>query len=153
MSYYYYCPICGTTLQFKMDHCRYCKSGLPYHESKRNTDYYKEKAKQLYKDQQKWKDVLYNEEIKRNPVFDSSLYEYAKTKEARDSAINQFNEEFRQKERQESEEKNKPKCPTCSSTSIKRISGMKRAFHGYAFGIFSKTAFSQFECQNCGYKW
>ena len=151
MSYFYYCPVCGTTLYFKTDHCRYCKSGLPYHESKRNAEYYKEKAMQLYKDSRKWEDVLYNEEIKRNPIFELQMYEYAKTKEASDSAFDQFNNEFRQK--RELQNENVPKCPTCNSSNIKKISGMKRSIHGYAFGLFSKTATSQFECNNCGYKW
>lgn len=153
MSNFYYCPICGTILYYQLDHCRYCKSGLHYHKSKRNTDYYIERARQLYKDPQKWQDVLYNEEIKRNPIFDLKMAEYVKTDGAKESAIRQFNDEFRQESKAENHDKNAPKCPTCSSTDIKRISGMKRALHGYAFGIFSKTAFSQFECQHCGYKW
>ncbi len=48
---------------------------------------------------------------------------------------------------------NIPKCPTCQSPNIKRISGIKKAVHGCAFGVLSKTARSQFECNNCGYKW
>lgn len=48
---------------------------------------------------------------------------------------------------------NVPRCPTCGSTKIKRISALNRAAHGYAFGLFSKTARSQFCCQNCNYKW
>lgn len=48
---------------------------------------------------------------------------------------------------------NIPKCPTCQSTDIKKISSAKRVTHGLTFGLLSKTAFSQFECKNCGYKW
>lgn len=48
---------------------------------------------------------------------------------------------------------NLPKCPTCQSTNITKISGAKRTAHGVAFGLFSNTARSQFECKNCGYKW
>lgn len=46
-----------------------------------------------------------------------------------------------------------PQCPTCKSYSVKKISGIKRAAYGSMFGLFSKTAKSQFECKNCGYKW
>lgn len=46
-----------------------------------------------------------------------------------------------------------PKCPTCSSTKVKRISGTAKAAGAVAFGLFSKTARSQFKCENCGYKW
>ena len=49
-------------------------------------------------------------------------------------------------------DKNLPKCPLCQSTNIKQISVAKRAAHGYAFGLFSNTARSQWECLNCGNK-
>ena len=43
-------------------------------------------------------------------------------------------------------------CPVCNSTNVKPISTVARAVHGVAFGLFSKTARSQFECKSCGYK-
>lgn len=46
-----------------------------------------------------------------------------------------------------------PHCPTCNSTNIKRISAASKAVGVGLFGIFSKTARSQFECKDCGYKW
>ena len=46
-----------------------------------------------------------------------------------------------------------PTCPTCGSTNVQKISGLSRAAHGYMFGLFSKTAKSQFCCKSCGYKW
>ena len=48
---------------------------------------------------------------------------------------------------------NIPKCPTCNSINIEKISDIKRATHGLTFGLLSKTAQSQFQCKNCGYKW
>lgn len=45
------------------------------------------------------------------------------------------------------------KCPTCNSRNVKRISGAAKAAGATMFGLFSKTARSQFECENCGYKW
>ena len=46
-----------------------------------------------------------------------------------------------------------PKCPICSSPNIHKISIPKRAVRGAMFGLFSKTARSQWECKNCGNKW
>ena len=46
-----------------------------------------------------------------------------------------------------------PKCPTCGSTNIQKISGVSKAVGAVAFGLFSKTAKSQFKCLNCDYKW
>lgn len=48
---------------------------------------------------------------------------------------------------------NIPECPTCGSTNIKKISTSSKVFGAAMFGLFSKTARSQFECQNCHYKW
>ena len=46
-----------------------------------------------------------------------------------------------------------PKCPICQSPNIKKLTVTKRAVHGAAFGLFSKTARSQWECNDCGNKW
>ena len=48
---------------------------------------------------------------------------------------------------------NIPKCPTCGSTNIEKISSLNKAAGAVMFGLFSKTAKSQFKCNNCGYKW
>ena len=48
---------------------------------------------------------------------------------------------------------NIPKCPTCGSTDLKKISTTSKVAGAAMFGLFSKTARSQFECKNCGYKW
>lgn len=54
---------------------------------------------------------------------------------------------------QPSKQQSTPHCPTCNSTNIKRISAASKAVGVGLFGIFSKTARSQFECKDCGYKW
>lgn len=48
---------------------------------------------------------------------------------------------------------NKPKCPTCGSTNIKKIGGVERGVSIWAFGIFSKKINKTFKCGNCGYTW
>lgn len=48
---------------------------------------------------------------------------------------------------------NIPRCPVCRSPEIQKIGAGKRAVHGAAFGLFSKTARSQWECKHCGNKW
>ena len=45
-----------------------------------------------------------------------------------------------------------PKCPVCQSPNISKLSTVNRAAHGFAFGLFSKTARSQWVCSNCGNK-
>ena len=46
-----------------------------------------------------------------------------------------------------------PKCPTCQSTNIRKMSGVERGVSIYTFGIFSKKINKTFKCQNCGYTW
>ena len=48
---------------------------------------------------------------------------------------------------------NKPKCPTCGSTNIKKIGGIERGASIAAFGIFCKKINKTFKCCNCGYTW
>ena len=48
---------------------------------------------------------------------------------------------------------NKPKCPTCGSTNIRKIGGIERGASIAAFGIFSKKINKTFKCNNCGYTW
>ena len=46
-----------------------------------------------------------------------------------------------------------PRCPTCQSTNIQKISLASKAVGGYMFGIFSSNVRNTFKCNNCGYKW
>lgn len=46
-----------------------------------------------------------------------------------------------------------PKCPTCQSTNLKKISGTKRWISTGLFGLASSNIGKTFECRSCGYKW
>jgi len=50
-------------------------------------------------------------------------------------------------------QQNIPKCPTCQSTNIQRISGLERGTSIGLFGLFSKKINKSFKCNNCGYTW
>lgn len=152
MSKCYYCPICGIVSTSENEECNYCDSEIGYFESKRDIEYYKSRARKLYNDQIHWRKVVVEEEAKNNSLFEIDQYNFSHSEDGIDKVTRKTIRQSIQ-EINNPDKNNIPKCPTCNSANIKRISGMKRAFHGYAFGIFSKTAFSQFECQNCGYKW
>lgn len=53
----------------------------------------------------------------------------------------------------QAEDKNVPKCPTCGSTNIKKISAGSRWLSTGLFGISSGKMCKSMECRNCGYKW
>lgn len=48
---------------------------------------------------------------------------------------------------------NIPKCPTCGSPNIKKISLTSKAVGGVMFGLFSSNVRKTMHCKNCGYKW
>lgn len=132
MGVYYYCPYCGTAQLKNALFCNHCRTTTDMIPSKLDSEYYRQKSVQKYGDYTHWKEFLLSE-AKENPLFDE-------------------NKLINPPQPQTKTQPNTPKCPTCNSTNIKKISSLSRAAHGYAFGLFSKTARSQFECENCGMK-
>lgn len=50
-------------------------------------------------------------------------------------------------------QQNKPKCPTCQSTNLKKISATSKVVNTAMFGIFGTKRHKTFHCNNCGYEW
>lgn len=48
---------------------------------------------------------------------------------------------------------NRPKCPTCGSTNIEKISVGKKIGGSFLFGIFSSDVRNTMHCKDCGAKW
>ena len=46
-----------------------------------------------------------------------------------------------------------PKCPTCGSTKIKRISASSKVGNIMLFGLLGNKRKKQFHCNNCRYEW
>lgn len=80
-------------------------------------------------------------ELKKNDIIEYNL------------KMTQFRNQVEQQKNSSQASSNKIKCPTCNSTKVKRISGTAKVAGAVAFGLFSKTARSQFQCEKCGYKW
>lgn len=53
----------------------------------------------------------------------------------------------------QTEQFNVPKCPTCGSTNIKKISATKRYVSTGLFGLASSDLGHTQQCNDCGYKW
>lgn len=49
--------------------------------------------------------------------------------------------------------RNVPRCPTCNSENITKISVGSKVAGGAMFGIFSSNVRKSYKCNNCGYKW
>lgn len=52
-----------------------------------------------------------------------------------------------------SHQPNVPHCPTCGSTNVQKISGMKRWLSVGLFGLASSDVGKTMVCKKCGYKW
>lgn len=61
--------------------------------------------------------------------------------------------QFKQSLPQTTETDNAPKCPTCGSTNIKKISGGKRWLTTGIFGLASSDVGKTMQCNSCGAKW
>lgn len=46
-----------------------------------------------------------------------------------------------------------PKCPTCQSTDIQKMSGFERGVSIFGLGLFSKKINKTYKCNQCGYMW
>lgn len=48
---------------------------------------------------------------------------------------------------------NKPKCPTCQSMNLKKISTTSKVVNTAVWGIFGTKRHKTFHCNNCRYEW
>ena len=162
-----YCPICGeyyiiggTSIAhcFPDNICRRCKNYITPQISLHESLYYSDRAEEKYGDAyyddriEKKREILIEEEVKYNPLFNPNTTEH--------NAAEAFEERERIAKQQAQErlrlanlKASLPECPTCHSTDVKRISDARKVAGALMFGLFSKTAKSQFQCNNCGYKW
>lgn len=119
-------------------------------------------------------DDFFNNVVVNNPDFSPAVRErmlkdrewkanYEKEKEEKEQKKQKEQEEMRAKRRAEREpyetyypqlaSNPKPKCPTCGSTNVEKISTLNRAVSIGIVGLASDKIGKQFCCKNCGYKW
>lgn len=155
------CPECGKEISSKSKACIHC--GYPISE-----DY---ELLQIANQQEELENQIPNfDHDKICPVCKAQMFEYEKDRGVVACQVCGYviatNEyiatKWREKRKQEIDNKDnstpspstpQPHCPTCGSTNVKRISAASKVAGAYAFGLFSKTAKSQFKCGDCGYKW
>ena len=137
--YYGYCPKCGnvTFIETKNEKCNCCNTNLlptPY----TMNEYLFGNSIDVNIDKK-----IFDEYIKGNSQFDEELYRSRINKEKL----------LQQATFDKQRESNKPKCPTCGSTNVEKISTTKKAIGFVAVGVFSSNFGKTMHCKNCGYKW
>ena len=156
------CPNCGCPMEICMqgdadyfsdvnvngkEFCPVCSQEInPFYGNKSYTDDNgKRHTEYLCKFCRSWVTPLSSlknfQEVLNNPLFNHDKYEQSLSMALRNKSINDNKNDLL------------PKCPTCGSTNIEKISTLSKATGAYMFGLLSKTARSQFKCKNCGYKW
>lgn len=150
-----FCPYCCQICSENATKCKSCKNDVTnlLIKSKHEYEYYLDKTLDIpdfFGFSSSYFNDLVREEIKDNPLYNdelSHIIEKQKEQIINEKATQAFKQQTQQAEA------NIPKCPTCGSTDLEKISDLKKATHWLAFGLLSKTARSQFRCKKCGYKW
>lgn len=91
-------------------------------------------------------------EISNEPSFMSAMDEL-KSKDIIEFNLKMSQFKSQVNQQKATEKSNVPKCPTCGSTNIEKISVGKKALGGAMFGIFSSNIRNTMHCKNCGAKW
>ncbi|MBQ2882455.1 MAG: hypothetical protein IJE43_01575 [Alphaproteobacteria bacterium] len=139
-----YCTKCGETNDFCEKKCSFCSSVdfLPVPE--KYVSYIADVVPILNKD---LKNEFIEEVVKKSPNFDQNAFDKIPQIIAARKEINEI-------VKVEMKESNLvPKCITCGSTNIKKISVTSKAGSVALWGIFSQKVKKQFHCNSCGYEW
>ena len=142
-----YCPVCGFVACFgQWDTCIECHADL-IDTGKELDAYYAELNTQTPE--------IVQEYIRKNCIYNMSDFNIQKENERLKSVQDLETHIKESHNRSEAKiQNNIPKCPTCESSDIEKISGMNKVGSGALFGIFSLGHISKtFKCKNCGYKW
>lgn len=141
------CPECGKEISNKAKCCIHC--GYPLDEISSNE--YKDI---LTRECLNEKEDTHNFSQKINSSFDKINYTQKQPETLRD-LVQKRDSETKNIEIIESQPipKSIPKCPTCGSTDISKISTASKAVSVGLFGIFSSKIRKQFHCNSCKYEW
>lgn len=140
----YYCDKCGNLGDEFTKKC-YCCDNSPL-----------KPIPNEYIDNFRWRDgdgkqAFIEEVVKTSPNLDQYLFEH------KDEIIKAKNDDMNAKmaigKAYREEQSRVPKCPTCQSTNIRKMSGVETGTSIWAFGLFSRKINKTFKCNNCGYTW
>lgn len=149
------CPECNKEISDQSENCINCGYKLPKQEPKFQGIYCPKCLKVGYKTSiimcplchVEFKDSLYgthrevydytesHPELKQSPEFSEEAYQ---------RRINYVPYNY---------SNSSSKCPTCSSTNIRKINGVERMVSTGFFGLASKKIGKSFKCNNCDYTW
>lgn len=136
----YYCEKCGGTDVLDCDVCVQCGSHNSY---KPVPDEYVDD----YAIKDSIKEQFIENIVKPSPNFDQECW----NRREAFKEIQKHNEELLRNNKVK--QANVPKCPTCQSTNLKKITVTSKAMNTALFGLFGTKRHKTFHCNNCGYEW
>ena len=92
-------------------------------------------------------DEFYEKLVKSSPTFDQSCWDRRMENRKRSD------EERYKRMSAEKQQANLPRCPTCSSTNLRKVSTTSKVVNTALFGILGTKRHKTFHCNNCGYEW
>lgn len=136
----YYCEKCGGTGVLDFDVCVQCGSHNSY-----------KSVPDEYVDDYAIKDDLKAEFVekivKSSPNFEQECWDRREAFKE----IQKHNDELLENDKVK--QANVPKCPTCQSANLKKITATSKAMNTAMFGLFGTKRHKTFHCDNCGYEW
>lgn len=150
-----YCPECKHNFSDGFDECVYCGSEL-VEGTIETEDIQTDTDKPIYKMSdaeilEKYSD--YRKRIEEQTGHNMTDAEFlCGIKEARRDSLSHKADKY-MRNIQEANAVNIPKCPTCQSTDIKKVSTMSKASSVALWGLFSQKVKKQWHCNNCGSEW
>lgn len=155
MSKIWYCSTCGSVFDKPNANCSKCNAQIRLKRAKQELECYQKQYLEKYEHQtnkfgeyedllngsnlDEWYFPLFIEEIRLSGCFNPNLFKEHNNRKAHIAKTKST--------------QYIPKCPVCQSPKIEKISTADRIVHGATFGLYSKTARSQWRCNNCGNLW
>ena len=133
------CENCGTISEFSEGKCKNCNNSKIIDLGKTTEEWFKLNSNQ-------------KESIIKN-VLSLSDETYDLIQEAWRNNKKSIQPTARPISSRSSQQTNIPKCPTCGSTNIKRITTANRAVSVLTLGIISGKIGKNYECLDCKAKW
>ncbi len=147
---YYYCKKCGMVTSKWSDEdklCDHCRASMyPVPEK-----YIQNNEILTDKELDSIAIVIREELVKPSPEFDQELFDHLEEFEA--WQMNKTESDWQKIKATQQKQSYVPKCPTCGSPNIEKISLTSKAIGGALFGLFSSNVRKTMHCKNCGYKW
>lgn len=150
-----YCPECKHNFSDGFDECVYCGSELLEGTIETEIEDIRTE-KQIYEMSdaeilEKYSDYRKRIEEQTGHTMTDAEFLCGIREARRDSLSHRADTYMRNK--QETISANIPKCLTCQSTDIKKISSMSKVGSVALWGLFSQKVKKQWHCNNCGSEW